>query len=403
MREVVIVGYLRTAQSRSRPQDPARDWLHDLRGDELLAELLPELLRRTGVNSRELDDFLLGTALTVSEQFGYGGRLPIFLANMAETVPSKLVDQQCGSSMAAIHIGFMEIATGFADIVLAGGLEHMTRVPLDGSLLKTGAISYPPSLFSEERYAHWDMTTATNMGLTAEKLAARQGISREEMDRWGVRSHQLAARAQADGFFTGEILPIPARQADGSTRLIDRDQAVRADASVEAMSQLRPVFRKDGLITAGNSSPVNAGAAGMLLMSREAARQRGLKPLASIVSIASAGVDPTIMGAGPVPAARKALEKANLTSANIDFWEINEAFCVVVLNCIRELGLEPEKINTKGGGIALGHPLGATGIRLVGTLARILEEREGRFGCAALCCGGGQGVATIIERKDYND
>ncbi len=399
MREVVIAGYLRTAQSRSRPNDPARDWFHKLRADELLARLLPELLQRTGVKAEELDDFIVGSAYGVSEQWTYGGRIPIFLANLPEKIPSKFIDQQCGSGMACIHMGFMEIAMGYADIVMVGGMEHMTRVPMGAPLKEKGVVSLNPALFTDPVYQHWDMVTSTNMGLTAEKLFSQRQITKEEMDLWGARSHQLAYKAWKEGFFKEEILPIEAEQGDGKALVVDRDQAVREDATPEGMKDLKPAFKPDGVITAGNSSPLNAAAASMILMSKETAKKRGIQPLATIRSIGFAGVDPTIMGVGPVPASRMALKKADLEVKDIDYWEINEAFAIVTLNCIKELGIDPDRVNVMGGGIALGHALGATGIRLVGTLARILKVKQGRYGLANACVGGGQGVATIIERE----
>jgi acetyl-CoA C-acetyltransferase len=402
MKEVVIAGYLRTALSRSRPTDPARDWFCKMRGDELLAKVLPEVIKRTGINAEEIDDFVVGCATAVGEQWAYGGRNPIFLANLPKTLAAKFVDQQCGSAMAAAQVGFMEIAQDFADIVLCGGYEHMTRVAMGMSNVDKGLLAPNMTLFLNPEYQHWDMMTTMNMGFTAEKLTAQAKITREEMDKWGVRSHQRAAKAQADGFLAGEILPIDAEQADGTVLKVDKDQAVRDDATYEGMAELRPAFKKDGVITPGNSSPLNAGATAMILMSKETAKKKGIKPLATIRSIGFAGVDPTIMGAGPVPASKKALEKAGLKASDIDFWEINEAFSVVALNCIKELGLDPEKVNVMGGGIAIGHALGATGIRLIGTLARILNEKGGRYGCANACVGGGQGVATIIEREKYD-
>jgi len=399
MKEVVIAGYLRTAQSRSRPNDPARDWFCKMRGDELLAKLLPEVIQRTGIEAEEIDDFLLGCATAVGEQWAYGGRTPIFLANLPETISAKFVDQQCGSAMAGIHIGFMEIAQDFADIVLVGGYEHMTRVPMGGPLVDKGLIAPNMTLVLDPTYQHWDMMTTMNMGLTAEKLLAQTDFTREDMDQWGAQSHQRAAKAQAEGFFDGEILPVEAEQADGTIMTVDKDQAVRGDATAEGMADLKPAFKKDGAITAGNSSPLNAAATSMVLMSKETAEKKGIKPLATIRSIGFAGVDPTIMGVGPVPASQKALDKAGLKASDIDFWEINEAFCIVALNCIKELGLDPETVNVMGGGTAIGHALGATGIRLTGTLARILETKGGRYGCANACVGGGQGVATIIERE----
>jgi len=401
MRDVVIAGYLRTAQSRSRSNDPERDWFHKLRADELLAKLLPELMERTGIAPKEIDDFLVGCATGVNEQWTYGGRNPIFLANFQETIPAKFVDQQCGSAMACIHMGFLEIAADFADIILVGGMEHMTRVPMGGTTVEKGAIVPNMKLFTEESYKHWDMGTVINMGLTAEKLFSLRDFTKKDMDKWGARAHQLAAKALKEGFFKEEILPIDAEQADGTTMVVDRDQAVREDATLEGMADLKPAFKPDGVITAGNSSPLNAGATSMLLMSKETAKKKGIKPLATIRSIGFAGVDPTIMGVGPVPASRMALEKAGMKASDIDYWEINEAFCIVALNCIKELGIDPDRVNIMGGATAIGHPLGATGIRLTGTLARILHAKDGRYGCATDCCGGGQGVATIIEKEDY--
>ena len=401
MKEVVIAGYLRTAQSRSRPNDPARDWFCKMRADELLSKLLPELIGRTGIEPKEIDDFLVGCSTAVGEQWAYGGRFPVFLADLPETIPAKFVDQQCGSSMACVHVGFMEIAMGFADIVLAGGYEHMTRIPMGPYTTDKGLIAPNMTLFLYPSYQHWDMMTTVNMGLTAEKLFSQTDFTKEDMDRWGVLSHQRAAKAQADGFFAGEILPIEAEQADGTIMTVDMDQSIRSDATLEGMADLRPSFKKDGVITAGNSSPLNAAASSMVLMSKETAKEKGIKPLATIRSIGFAGVDPTIMGAGPVPASKMALEKIGMKPSDMDYWEINEAFCIVALNCIKELGLDPERVNVMGGATAIGHPLGATGIRLVGTLARILNEKKGRYGCANACVGGGQGVATVIEREDY--
>jgi len=400
MREVVIAGYLRTAQSRSRPNDPPRDWFHKLRSDELLGRLLPEVVKRTGIAPEEIDDFLVGSALGVNEQWSYGGRMPIFLANLPQTISAKFVDQQCGSAMAGIHIGFMEIAMGYADTVMIGGMEHMTRVSMGAIVGEKGPISPNMRLFTDPAYTHWDMMTSMNMGFTAEKLFARSGCTKEEMDLWAVRSHQRAAKAQNEGFFKEEILPIEAEQGDGKTMVVDKDQGVRGDTTLEQVKDLKPAYRPDGVITAAVSSPLNAAATSMILMSKEKARKKGIRPLAKIRSIGFAGVDPTIMGAGPVPASRKALAAAGLEADQIDFWEINEAFAIVVLNCIKELGIDPERVNVMGGGLAIGHPLGATGVRLVGTLARILQAKGGQFGLANACVGGGQGVATIIERSD---
>ncbi len=394
MRDVVIASYVRSAQSRCRPNDPGRDWLFKIRTDDLLAKLLPVAISRAGLEARDVDDFIVGCAQGVGENFSIGGRVPTLLANLDKRTSSKQVDEQCGSTMAALQIGFMEIAQGFADVVMCGGMEHMGRIPMGGD----GKIDLNLRLFSDPSLLHWDFMTAMNMGLTAENMAA-MGYQREDMDAWGARSHQLAYKAQQEGFFEGEILPVDVPQADGTIMTVDTDQAVRPDATAEDMAKLRPVFKKNGTIHAGNASPLNAGASALVLMDRETAEAKGIKPLARIVSIGFAGVEPNIMGTGPVPSTIRALKAAGLEASDIDYWEINEAFAVVALYAIKELGIDPDKVNVKGGGIAIGHPLGATGGRLVGTLARILQQEGGRYGCATMCVGGGQGVAMIIENE----
>ena len=398
MKEVVIAGYLRSAQSRSNPGKPEKDVFGKLRADDILARVVPELLNRTGVAPDGLDDFIVGSAMGVTEQWTFGGRTPVFLTNLNESVPAKFIDQQCGSGMAAIHTGFMEIATGFADCVLACGMEHMTRVPMGPVLFDKGVLSLNPALSEDETYAGWDMPVIMNMGLTAEKLFDSSGFTRKELDEWSVRSHQRAVEALKKGFFKDEIFPVSAPQADGSVLEVDRDMNIRENASLDAMADLKPVFREDGVITPGNASPLNAGAAAMVLMSKEKADKMGIKPLARIRSIGFAGVDPTVMGRGPVPATQKALSACGLTASDVDFWEVNEAFAVVTLNFIKEMGIDPDKVNINGGAVALGHALGMTGIRITGTLARILESETAAVGCANACVGGGQGTAVIIEK-----
>jgi acetyl-CoA C-acetyltransferase len=296
--------------------------------------------------------------------------------------------------MSTVHIGAMEIMSGFSDVVIAGGYEHMTHVQMAEGVSPSSKLGKHPSGF--------DAATAINMGLTAEKLYKeaneKYGITKEDMDAWGLRSQDLAAKAEDEEFFLGEILPVEAIQADGSIKIIDKDQSIRRGSTMAKMAELKPSFNRKGVITPGNSSPLNAGAAYLMLMSREKADELGLKPLAKIVSMGVAGVDPSVMGKGPVPASQKALAKAGLSVEDIDFWEINEAFCIVPLWAIKELGIDPEKVNVKGGATAIGHPLGASGTRLIGTLARILQEKQARYGLANLCVGGGQGAATIIER-----
>ncbi|HDG97504.1 MAG TPA: acetyl-CoA C-acetyltransferase [Desulfobacterales bacterium] len=395
MKEAVIVGFLRSPFSRSRPKDPDRDVFNSLSMDELGAMVVNELFNRTGLNKGDVDEFLTGCALGVAENWMWGGRKIPLLAEFPETVPTKMIDQQCVSSMATIHMGAMEIMLGYSNVVVSVGVEHMTHIPMADNPM----LVYNDKFFTDPRYARYDMSTAVNMGLTAEKLAEQSGISREEMDLWSMRSHQRATQARENGFFKEEILPIEVKLADGE-RVIDSDVSIRPDTNMDGLSGLKTVFKEGGVITAGNSSPLNAGVSALIIMNKDEARKRGMKPLAIIRSMASAGVDPSIMGQGPIPSSRKALEMAGLSVDDIDIWEINEAFSVVTLNAIKVLGIDPEKVNIRGGAIAIGHPLGATGTRLVGTLARILNLEKKHYGLATACAGGGQGGATIIERED---
>ena len=265
MREAVIAGYLRTAQSRSRPNDPEKDWFYKLRADDLLSVLLPKLLEKTGVKANEVEDCITGSALGLDENFTYGGRLPVFLSNLSETVAAKFVDQQCGSSMAASHIAAMEIMLGYADIVLAAGMEHMTRVPMGQTTREDSHVKLNPRLAREDALAHWDIKNAVRMGLTAEKIFSMRDFRRDELNQWAKRSHDLAVKARTEGFFDDEILPMQAEQADGSMLTVRKDQSVRENVSLESLNQLKPAFKDGGVITAGNSSPLNAGAASSTL------------------------------------------------------------------------------------------------------------------------------------------
>jgi acetyl-CoA C-acetyltransferase len=399
MKKVVIADYLRSPFSRSRPQQPERDKFNPLRMDHVAAMLIEKIVERTKINPSEINEVIVACAFGVWEQWTYGGRSVVMLAKLPVEVPSVFIDRQCGSSMSAIHLGTMEIMTGNADLVIACGMEHMTHVPMG----ENPWISPPMDLIEKEEYKMYEMETGFIMGLTAEKLfkegAQKHGITKEDMDKWALRSHQLATQAQNEGFFDGEILPITVTYPDGTTETISKDLSVRPDTSLEKIQSLPPAFTSDGVITAGNSSPLNAGASCVLIASEEKAKKLGLEPLATIKSMGWAAVHPALMGKGPVPASKIALKRAGVNVEDIDFWEINEAFAIVTLWGIKELGIEPEKVNVKGGAIAIGHPLGATGARLVGTLARILENKNGKLGLATACIGGGQGVATVIEKE----
>jgi acetyl-CoA acetyltransferase family protein len=394
MKEVVIVDYLRTAFSRSRPREAERDSFNCFRGDDLAGFVIEELMKRTKVKPEEIGDVISGCAFQLGENWLYGGRTVSLISKLPLSVPAMGIDRQCASSMSSVHMGTLEIMGDYADIIIAGGFEHMTHLPMGEGVSPNSKLGRHPSGF--------DAATAINMGLTAEKLfleaSEKYGITKEDMDKWGLRSHELAANAVDKGFFKGEILPLEATMADGTKKTLTSDEAIRRGGTLESMAQLKPAFKRKGVITPGNSSPLNAGAAYLMLMSKEKAAQYGLKPLARIVSMGWAAVDPSVMGKGPVPASQKALAKAGLKVSDIDYWEINEAFAIVALWAIKELGIDPEKVNVMGGATAIGHPLGASGTRLVGTVARILQEKKGRYGLASLCVGGGQGATTIVER-----
>ncbi len=392
-RDSFIVYYKRTAFSRSRPSEPERDQFNGIRMDEALSMLIKDAVKTTTVKPDAIDDVILGCALQADENWMYGGRHPILLANLSVSIPSMAMDRACSSSLNAIGVGSMEIATGNSDFVLAGGMEHMTHVPLNGN----PHIKPNIKLLVRPEYAHIDMNTGYNMGLTAEKLADLKKIDRKEMDEFALRSHVEATRAEREGFLSGEILPLKVEKGNEFIT-VDKDQSIRHDASIEQMTKLQPAFKPGGKITAGNSSPLNAGASMVAVMSGKMVNETGTKPLARIKSMGWAGVDPSIMGEGPIPASKKALKMAGLSPDEIDLWEINEAFAVVPLNAMKEFNIPVEKVNVNGGAVAIGHPLGASGARLAGTLARSLQERQKTFGLATLCVGGGQGFSMIIER-----
>ncbi len=402
-REAVIVDYLRSPFSRARPREPEKDVFNGLRMDAVAGKLLQEIIKRTKVKPEEINDVLVGTAFPVGEQWTYGGRYICFHAGLPFNVPSQQIDRQCGSSMSTIHQAAMEIMLGYSDIVISCGTEHMTHNPMPGPGIDTSRIliKWDDAFLNEERFKKLDFMTAMMMGLTAEKLFAESGLTREDMDKWALGSHQKAAKAIKEGFFKGEIMPVEVTLPDGTKQVIDSDLSIRADTTLEGLAALKPAFNPNGQVTAGNSSPLNDGATAVMLMSKDKAKELKLKPLATIVSMGWAGVDPTVMGKGPVPASRIALKHAGLSVKDIDFWEINEAFCIVALYSAKELGIDPKRINVKGGATAIGHPLGATGNRLVGSLARILNLEGGTYGIANACIGGGQGVATLIKKEKY--
>ncbi|MBB5321583.1 acetyl-CoA C-acyltransferase [Marinobacter oulmenensis] len=391
MTTAYLVDYARTAFTRAHPRKPEVDaWSGD-RGDVLLSQVIDGLLDRARVPGTEIEDLSVGCALPVKEQWSFGGRYPQWLSSVGIQCPTRQIDQQCGSGLAALRTTAREIEAGAIDMGLAGGYENMSRVPMGPTLFQEGVLTVPEALQGREDL---DLTVAMNMGLTAERLARENGLSREDMDAFAVQSHQKAARAEQEGWFAGERLAL--RNAEGQP--VETDANIRPDTTADKLAELKPAFSEDGDVTAGNSSPLTTGAGAALLMSEAAMKRHGLAPMARVVAVADCGVPPETMGAGAAVAAERALRIAGLTASDVDAWEINEAFSAVPLYAIRSLGIDPDRVNLFGGALALGHPLGATGIRLAGTLARALQHRGGRYGCATACVGGGQGIAMIIER-----
>ena len=393
LRDAYVADYLRVPFSRSRPSQPERDVYNSLRMDQALSLLIRKVLERTAFKPEEIGDVITGCAFQTGENWLYGGRHPVLLAGLPVSVPSMAMDRACASSMNAAMEGAMEIMTGNSDLILAGGMEHLTHIPMANN----PALAPNTRLLTRPEYTKYQMNVGYSMGLTAEKLAEEEGFAREEMDRYSVESHAKASRSVDQGWFKGELLGMKV-EVSGEEKVIDVDQSIRKDTTMEQMAALQPSFKAGGLITPGNSSPLNAGASLVALASKEKLEEHGLEPMARVVSVGWAGVDPSVMGKGPVPASQKALAKAGLKVDQVDIWEINEAFAVVVLYAIRELGLDPSKVNQHGGAIAIGHPLGASGARILGTLARQLKETGKEYGLATLCVGGGQGFSVVLQR-----
>ncbi len=388
-----MADFQRVPFSRSRPSQPERDVYNSLRMDQALGLLVNRVLERTTFKPEEVGDVITGCAFQTGENWLYGGRHPVLVAGLPVGVPAMAMDRACASSMNAAAEGAMEIMTGNSDVVLAGGMEHLTHVPMNNN----PSLTPNTRLLTRPEYMRYQMGTGYSMGLTAEKLAAEAGMTREEMDRFAVGSHAKASKSLDEGWFKGELMEVRV-EVGGQEMTVDSDQSIRRGTTMEQLAALPPAFKPGGQITAGNSSPLNAGASLLALSSKEKLEEHGVKPLAKVVSMGWAGVDPSVMGKGPVPASTKALARAGLKVDDIDLWEVNEAFSVVVLYAIRELGLDPSRVNIHGGAIAIGHPLGASGARILGTLARGLQMSRKEYGVATLCVGGGQGFAVVLQR-----
>ncbi len=362
---------------------------------DLLAHLFSETIDRLGIDPALVDDVIIGCVDQTGEQAFNVGRNAWLSAGLPESVPAVTLDRQCGSSLQAIHFAAQGIMAGVYDLVIAGGVESMTRIPL-GVTMKVGP-GIPLTAALQKRYGlkdgHW-----FNQAVGAQMIAERWGFSREDLDRFSLQSHRRAAAARAAGYFDREIIPVPVQNEAGETVLFSADEGIRPDTTYEQIAGLKPAF--DGLpdITAANASQISDAASLVVLASAEMAEKLGLKTRARVSGFAVVGVDPVTMLTGPIPATQKVLEKAGLSVADIDLFEVNEAFAPVVLAWQKEIGAPPEKVNVNGGAIALGHPLGATGTKLMATLLNELERRQGRYGVVAICEGGGMANATLIER-----
>ena len=384
-REAVIVTAVRTAFGRRNGR--LKDW-HPV---DLLAQVLNEVVQRAGIEAGLVDDVIVGCVSQIGEQGLNLGRNAVLAAGFPEAVPATTVDRQCGSSQQAIHFAAQGVISGAYDIAIAGGVESMTRVPMGSTAQGPGA---PFGPLMVERYHHG----LVPQGISADLIAQKWEISREQLDEFSLESHRRAARATAEGRFTSQILPIPVKDEEGNTVLFTRDEGIRTDTSLEKLASLKPSFKPDGLITAGNSSQISDGASAVLIMERKTAERLGLKPRARFISFAVAGDDPILMLTAPIPATAKVLEKAGMTLEQMDLIEINEAFASVVLAWQKATGADLARVNVNGGAVAIGHPLGATGARITTMLLHELERTGGRYGLQTICEGGGTANAMIIER-----
>jgi acetyl-CoA acyltransferase len=376
MKSVVIAGYARTPFTLAK-----KGALAGTRPDEMAAQLVKRFVAAVGVAPADIEDLILGCAIPEGEQGLNMARLVVLLAGLPQSVAGQTVNRFCGSSMQAIHTAAGAIQLGAGEAFICAGVESMTRVPMTGF-----------NLFPHPDLARSLPGAYMGMGDTAENVARQWNISRTAQEEFALWSHQKAAKAVADGAFRDEIIPVETRKGT-----VSEDGCIRADTSLEALASLKPAFSQDGTVTAGTSSPLTDGAAVTLVCSADYAERHGLKPLARIASVAVTGCAPEIMGIGPVGASKKALARAGITAAALDVVELNEAFASQALASIRDLGLDPAKVNIDGGAIAMGHPLGASGARIAGKAASLLKRTGGRYALATMCIGGGQGIATVLE------
>ena len=397
LREAWIVSAVRTPIGRYGGA------LKDVRPDDLAALVIRAAVERAGIEPSLVEDVVLGCSNQAGEDNRNVARMASLLAGFPVEVAGQTINRLCGSGLQAINTAAHAIMVGDGDVFVAGGVESMTRSPW--------VLAKPPSGWERGTHELQDSTLGwrfvnprmpndwtISLGETAERVADGCLVSRQDQDAFGLRSHRLAVAAIESGAFDAQLVPVTVPQGSGDPVIVDRDEHPRPDTSAEALAKLRPAFRPGGSVTAGNSSGINDGASALVLVEADQLRALGLRPMARIVSTAVAGVDPSVMGLGPVPAVRKALDRAGLRVGDIDLVELNEAFASQAVACVRELGLDLDRVNVNGGAIALGHPLGASGARLMTMLVHEMARRGARYGLAALCIGVGQGIATVVER-----
>jgi acetyl-CoA acyltransferase len=389
MKNAVIIDCCRTPIGRAHPE---KGIFRDVRSDDLAVAVIRALVERSGIDPAAIEDVVLGNTQQTREQGMNVARTVGLMAGLPVEAGGATVNRLCGSSLQALAQASHSIAADAEDVQIVGGLEHMHHIPMDAG------VDLNPKLFTRTSKG------ALMMGITAEFLAQTQGISREDQDQFALSSHLKATAAYNDGAngagaFAGELVPVWGRDEAGNRVLVERDQCVRADTSMEALASLKPAFMPGmGTVTAGNSSPLNDGAAALLVMSEDRAKSLGLTPIVKVRATAVAGVDPAVMGTGPVPATQKALKRAGLALGDIDLIELNEAFAAQAIACMRMLNMDESKVNVRGGAIAIGHPLGASGARIATTLIHAMRDRDAKLGLATMCIGVGQGIAVIFER-----
>jgi acetyl-CoA acetyltransferase family protein len=384
MKDAVIVAAVRSPMGRAE-----KGLLANMRIDDLGAAILKEALKRVPqLDPNEIEDVLVGCAMPEGEQGMNLARNISLLAGVPQSAAATTVNRFCASGLETINTAALHIMHGNGEVYIAGGAESMSHVPMGG---------FNPSL-NGKFFEPGAPQAYISMGMTAENVAAKYKVSREDQDKFAAASHQKAAKAHQEGRFKNEMVPVEITLPDGKKVVLDKDENIRPDTTVEKLAALKPVFKEGGSVTAGNSSPLTDGAAFVVIMSSDRAKALGIKPLAKIRAMAVAGCDPALMGIGPIPAVQKLLKRAGMTIKDVDLIELNEAFAAQSLAVIRELGVDPARLNLNGGAIALGHPLGCSGARIMGTLINNLAAQNKTIGIETMCIGGGQGAATMIER-----